>query len=259
MTTIGTTSRMNRIGSDGRILNVPMDHGITLGPTQGLQNIEETIEAVTQNGADSILTQKGLAERVHPHKHGKGYFIHLNGSTTLGPDSNDKRRTGRVKEAIRLGADAVSFHINIGSDYEPNQIEELATITKQAHEYGMPVLAMTYARGPDIDEYDADTLAHAVRVGEEIGADLVKTAYSGDTESYAKVAKAVSIPLLMAGGKPQSDREMLQNVSDAIEAGAAGVSMGRSIFQHESPGAMTAAVSAIVHENASVDEAMRHI
>lgn len=252
----GIAARLERIGTDGRIVNVPMDHGITIGPTKGLVDIETTIDAVTRAGADSILTQKGLAKRVHPNKNGSGYIIHLNASTTLGPDPNDKRLTGTVKEAVRAGADAVSFHMNVGSNSEPRQLEQAAHITEAASEFGMPVLAMTYARGPNIDEMDADNLAHSVRIAEEIGADIAKTAYSGDSESFANVVESTGLPVIMAGGNPLSDREMLENVHGAMESGAAGISMGRSVFQHDDPEAMTRAVSMIVHEELDVEQAM---
>lgn len=252
----GLKARMDRISTDGRMVNIPMDHGITIGATKGLEDIESTIDAVTRGGADSVLTQKGLANRVHPNKNGKGYVIHLNASTTIGPDANDKRLTGTVIEAVRAGADAVSLHLNIGSNHEPRQLEDLAKVTKEAQEFGMPALAMTYARGPDVDEHDEENLAHAVRIAEEVGADIAKTAYSGDAESYENVVDAVDIPVIMAGGDPQSDRQMLQNVRGAIDAGAAGVSMGRSVFQHDNPEAMTTAVSSIVHDNNSVQSAI---
>jgi fructose-bisphosphate aldolase/2-amino-3,7-dideoxy-D-threo-hept-6-ulosonate synthase len=247
---------MERVGTDGRIVIIPMDHGITIGPTRGLVDIESTINAVTRGGDDSVLTQKGPAPRVHPHKNGSGYIVHLNASTLAGPNPNDKRLTGTVKEAVQAGADAGSFHMNIGSDSEPRQIEQAAEITAAASEFGLPVLAMTYARGPDVNEHDPDNLAHAVRLAEETGADIAKTAYSGDSESYERVTEATRLPVIMAGGSPRSDREMLENVRGAIDAGAAGVSMGRSVFQHEDPESMARAVSMIVHEEATVDTAL---
>lgn len=254
--TAGIQARMERIGTDGRFVNIPMDHGITIGPTKGLVDIESTIDAVTRGGADSVLTQKGLAPRVHPNKNGSGYIVHLNASTTAGPDQNDKRLTGTVEEAIRAGADAVSYHMNIGSNSEPRQIEQAAKITEAASAFGLPVLAMTYARGPEVDEHKAENLAHAVRLAEETGADIAKTAYSGDSESYERVVEATSLPVIMAGGSPQNDRAMLENVRGAIDAGAAGVSMGRSVFQHNDPESMAKAVSMIVHDEATVDTAL---
>ncbi|GAB3682290.1 2-amino-3,7-dideoxy-D-threo-hept-6-ulosonate synthase [Salinarchaeum chitinilyticum] len=254
--TTGTTARLSRIGTDGKYLIVPMDHGLTMGAVQGLKDIESTIDAITTGGADAVLTQKGIAPRVHPNKNGAGYIVHLNGSTEIGPDEADKRRTGTVKEAIRAGADAVSFHINVASEYEPAQLTELAELTGEAAEYGIPVLAMAYARGPGVDEHDAEALGHAARLAEETGADVVKTAYSGDSESFQHVIDSTRLPVVIAGGSRGSDRETIEMVRGTVEAGGAGVSMGRSIFQHEDPEAITRAVAAVLHDDASVDEAL---
>jgi fructose-bisphosphate aldolase/2-amino-3,7-dideoxy-D-threo-hept-6-ulosonate synthase len=255
--TPGKTARLDRIGRDGRFVTIPMDHGITLGAVDGLVDIESTIDAVTSNGADAVLTQKGIAPRVHENKNDAGYIVHLNASTSIGPDSNDKRRTGTVEEAVRAGADAVSFHINVGSDHEPDQITELADVVDDARALGMPVLAMAYARGPGVDEHDAESLGHAVRLAEELGADVVKTAYSGDSESFERVTESTSKPVIIAGGSPDGDRATLGNVRGAMDAGAAGVSMGRTVFQHDDPGAMTTAIAAVVHDDATPDEALR--
>jgi fructose-bisphosphate aldolase/2-amino-3,7-dideoxy-D-threo-hept-6-ulosonate synthase len=253
----GTAARLDRIGTDGNYVMVPMDHGITLGAVDGLVDIESTIDAVTRGGADSVLTQKGIAPRVHPNKNGKGYVVHLNASTTIGPHNNDKRLTGTVKEAVRAGADAVSFHINVGSDCERDQLEELSRITDTADEYGLPVLAMAYARGPGIDEHDAESLGHAVRLAEEVGADIVKTAYSDDAESFERVTESTAKPVIIAGGEPEGDRATLQNVRGAMDAGGSGVSMGRTMFQHADPEAFSTAVALVVHDGYSPDEALR--
>jgi len=256
--TAGKAARLDRIGTGGKYLIVPMDHGITLGAVNGLADIESTIGAVTRGGADAVLTQKGIAPRVHEHKHDAGYIVHLNGSTSLGPDENDKRPTGTVEDAIRAGADAVSFHINVGSEYEPEQITQLGEVTSAASEYGMPVLAMTYARGHDVREKGdgfAEDLAHAARLGEELGADLIKTAYSGNPDTFEQVVEATRLPVVIAGGSKGTDTETLSMVRGAIDAGAAGVSMGRSIFQHESPEAVTEAIAAVIHDGVPPEEA----
>ncbi|MFB6105451.1 MAG: 2-amino-3,7-dideoxy-D-threo-hept-6-ulosonate synthase [Halobacteriaceae archaeon] len=255
----GKRARLERIGTDGRYLTVPMDHGLTLGAVRGLRDLESTVDAVTGAGADAVLTQKGVAERVHPNKNGKGYIVHLNGSTTLGPDENDKRRTATVEEAVRCGADAVSFHINVASEYEREQIEDLATVTREATALGVPVLAMAYVRGHDASAEDPEAVGHAVRLAEELGADVVKTGYTGDADSFAHVTGSTRLPVIIAGGKPDTDRETLRAVRGAMDAGGAGVSMGRSIFQHEDPAAMTRAVSAVVHRDAAVDVAMEEL
>ena len=254
---VGTAARLERIGTDGTHVIVPMDHGITLGAVNGLADIESTIDAVTRGGADAVLTQKGIAPRVHDNKNGAGYIVHLNASTSIGPDSNDKRLTGTVEEAVRAGADAVSFHINVGSKFEREQMEDLAKLTDEAARLGMPVLAMAYARGPGVDEHDAESLGHAVRLAEEVGCDVVKTAYSGDAESFERVVESTRLPVVIAGGAPEGDRATLDAVRGAMDAGAAGVSMGRSIFQHDDPEAITRAVTSVVHDGFSSEDALR--
>ncbi len=253
---IGKAARLDRIGRRGRFVTVPMDHGLTLGAVDGLVDIESTIDAVTRGGADAVLTQKGVAPRVHPNRNDAGYVVHLNGSTTIGPDANDKRRTGTVEEAVRVGGDAVSFHVNVGSDHEPDQITELADVAANADRLGMPVLAMAYARGPGVDEHDAESLGHAVRLAEELGADVVKTAYSGDAASFERVTESTRLPVIIAGGSPEGDRASLAAVRGAMDAGAAGVSMGRTIFQHDDPEAFTSAVAAVVHDDLGVEAAL---
>ncbi|WP_459192757.1 2-amino-3,7-dideoxy-D-threo-hept-6-ulosonate synthase [Halosimplex sp. J119] len=257
--TAGKDARLARIGTGGRYLIVPMDHGITLGAVKGLVDLESTVDAITRGGADAVLTQRGVAGRVHPNKNDAGYIVHLNGSTTIGPDESDKRMTGTVEDAVRAGADAVSFHINVGSEHEPDQITKLAEVTSEAERYGLPVLAMAYARGHDVRDDDpelfAEDLSHAVRLAEELGADVVKTAYSGTADTFDRVVDATSLPVVIAGGSKGTDRETLSMVRGAVDAGAAGVSMGRSIFQHDDPEAITRAVAAVLHDDASADEA----
>jgi len=254
--TVGTSARLDRIGTDGRYVVVPMDHGVTLGAVPGLADIESTIDAVTRGGADAVLTQKGIAPRVHDNRNGAGYVVHVNASTVLGPAPNDKRRTATVEEAIRAGADAVSFHLNVGSEYEREQLEDLAALTDEAGRFGIPVLAMAYARGPDVDSTDPEAVGHAVRVAEELGCDLVKTGYTGDAGSFERVIESTRLPVLIAGGEPEGDRATLGAIEGAMAAGAAGVSIGRSIFQHDDPEAIARAVSAVVHDDATPEAAL---
>ncbi|QWC20373.1 2-amino-3,7-dideoxy-D-threo-hept-6-ulosonate synthase [Halorubrum sp. 2020YC2] len=255
--TAGLSARLDRISTNDRYLIVPMDHGITMGAVEGLVDVESTIDGVTSGGADAVLTQRGIAPRVHGNKNGAGYIVHLNGSTTIGPDESDKRVTGTAEDAVRAGADAVSFHINVGSEYEPDQIEELAELTADAERLGLPVLAMAYARGPGVDSTDPESLGHAVRLAEELGADVVKTGYSGDGDSFARVTESTRLPVVIAGGSKGTDRETVEMVRGAMDGDAAGVSMGRSIFQHDDPEGIARAVSAVVHDDASVEEALR--
>ncbi|MGZ0748188.1 MULTISPECIES: 2-amino-3,7-dideoxy-D-threo-hept-6-ulosonate synthase [unclassified Haloparvum] len=255
--TAGLNARLDRISTNDRYLIVPMDHGITMGPVKGLKDIESTIDGVTAGGADAVLTQKGIAPRVHDNKNDAGYIVHANASTTIGPDERDKRVTATAEEAVRAGADAVSFHINSGSNYEPKQIEDLAQLVDDAQRLGLPVLAMSYARGPDVEGDDPEDLGHAVRLAEELGADVVKTGYTGDAASFEHVCESTRLPVVIAGGSKGTDRETVEMVRGAMDGGAAGVSMGRSIFQHDDPEAIATAVSKVVHDDRDVEDALR--
>lgn len=257
MTQTGRDVRLDRLGRDGRSVIVPMDHGVTIGPVSGLVDTESTVAAVAANGADAVVTHRGLIRRTRQAPPALGRIVHLNGATDLGPEPNDKRTVCSVEAAVAAGADAVSFHLNVGSRFEGRQLEELTVATTAAHRLGLPVLTMAYPRGPEADEDDPDDVAHAVRLAAELGADLVKTSYPG--EGFDRAVEAVDVPVLIAGGDPAGDRATLATVEAAMAAGAAGVSVGRSIFQHENPGAMTAAVAAIVHEGATADVAAERL
>ena len=252
----GTAARLYRIGKNNKYVIVPIDHGLTQGAVDGLRDVESTVDAVTRGGVDAILSQKGIAQRVHQNKNDAGYIMHLSGSTDIGPDPADKRLTGTVEEAIKVGADAVSYHINVLSAHEGNQIEALAKVTKDANEFGMPVLVMCYVRGHEEDMKDPRKISHAVRLGEELGGDIIKTVYTGDSKSFESVVTATSKPVVIAGGKKGTDKETIEMVKGAMDAGAAGVSMGRCIFQHKNPESISRAVVEIVHNGASVEKAM---
>jgi fructose-bisphosphate aldolase/2-amino-3,7-dideoxy-D-threo-hept-6-ulosonate synthase len=128
-------------------------------------------------------------------------------------------------------------------------------------EWGMPLLAMMYPRGKKISsEHDVNVVKLAARAGAELGADIVKTNYTGDPDSFKEVVKGCPVPVVIAGGpKMDTDRDVLEMVEGAIEAGGAGTSIGRNIFQHKNPSKMVRAISKIVHENSDADEAMKEL
>lgn len=243
----------------GRMVLVPMDHGISSGPIEGLVDLAETVNRVADGGADAVLMQKGMVR--HGHRgYGKdvGLIIHMSASTSLGPDPNNKVQVCSVEEAMRMGADAVSVHVNVGSATEPAQLQKLGSVAEECERLGMPLLAMMYPRGDKIeDQHMAKYVAHAARAGAELGADIVKTNYTGDKESFRSVTDGCPVPVIIAGGpKAETTEELLGDVRDAVDAGAAGVAIGRNTFQHENPTAMVRALHDIVHRDVSVDEAM---
>ncbi len=261
MTIIGKQIRMERImdRDTQKTIIVPMDHGVSVGPIDGIIDIKETIAKVAEGGAKAIVEHKGLVLAGH-RRRGKdiGLIIHLSGSTSLSPFPHTKTLVCTVEEAIKLGADAVSIHVNIGDHLEREMLNDFGRVSYEAKSWGMPLLAMVYPRGEKIkNEYDVSVVKHAARVGCEMGADIVKVSYTGTPESFREVVEGSTCPVVIAGGpKMNSDKEILEMVRGAMDAGGAGVSIGRNVFQHENPTKMVKAISAIVFENKGVDEAM---
>jgi class I fructose-bisphosphate aldolase len=257
---IGKQIRMERIidRNTKKTVIVPMDHGVSSGPIYGISDMKEAVERVARGGANAIVEHKGMVGAGH-RRSGKdvGLIIHLSASTSLSPHPNTKTLVCTVEEAVRLGADAVSVHVNIGDEMEWQMLTDFGLVSRKAQDWGMPLLAMIYPRGEKItNEYDPKVLKHAARLGVELGADIVKVSYSGTVESFREVVDCCPVPVVIAGGeKMESDRQILEMVKGAMDAGGAGVSIGRNVFQHQDPTRMVGAVSMIVHENASVEEA----
>ena len=261
MSNVGKKIRMERIINrhNGRTIIVPMDHGMTVGPIQGITNMKTAIGQVADGGANAIVEHKGLVEDgLRGSGPDIGLIIHLSASTSLSPYPNAKTLVCSIEEAIKLGADAISIHVNIGDETEREMLKDFGRISSEARNWGMPLLAMVYPRGANIpDEYDVNVIKHAARVGDEMGADIVKVSYPGTPELFHEVVKGVSIPVVIAGGeKMDSDRDILEMVKGSIEAGGSGVSIGRNVFQHAAVTKMVQAISKIIHEDKSVDEAM---
>ncbi len=256
----GKTRRLRRIiRDDSKAFIIAMDHGVTIGPVRGLENVQETVRHVVAGGADAVLVHKGIAK--HLDTNGTGLIIHVSASTKLGSKPNLKVGVCTLEEAIRLGADAVSAHINVGAEEEGEMLEFLGKLSEESDSFGIPLLAMMYPRGPSIkDENEFEVVSHAARIGAELGADLVKTVYTGDVESFRRVVRGCPVPIVVAGGaRMNTDLEVLELAEDSIRAGAAGLSFGRNVFQHEKPEAMSRALCAIVHESAGAQDAMNSL
>ncbi len=260
---IGKKIRIERIinRESGNTVIVPMDHGVSMGPIKGLEDMPKIINAVAEGGANAVVLHKGIVPFGH-RGYGKdiGLIVHLSGSTTLSPDPNEKVLVCTVEEAIKLGADAVSIHINVGSKTEAEQLKALGYISRICMEWGMPLLAMMYPRGEGINQFDEKAVALAARVGAELGADIVKTNFTGDVESFKRVTKGCPVPVVVAGGpKMKSEFDLLKMVEMAMEGGARGVAIGRNVFQAEDPTKMTKAIAMIVHENKTAEEALEFL
>lgn len=261
---IGKQIRMERIfnRNTGKTVIVPMDHGTTMGPIEGLRDMKTTIDHMVNGGANAILIHKGIVRAGHRGSgQDVGLIIHLNASTSLSPDPDTKTLVCTVEEAIQLGADGVSVHINLGADGEDRMLRDLGYVAESCREWNMPLLAMMYTRGPKIkDQFEPKMVAHAARVGAELGADAVKCVYTGDPDSFAGVVNGCPVPVVIAGGeKLDTDEDILQMAEDAVKAGAAGLSIGRNVFQHKEPARIVRALNRLVHEGIAVKEAKKII
>jgi fructose-bisphosphate aldolase/2-amino-3,7-dideoxy-D-threo-hept-6-ulosonate synthase len=256
---IGKEIRLERIidRNTKRCVIIPMDHGFTLGQIDGLTDMAQIISEVSEGGANAIVLHKGMVKTGH-RKHGKdiGLIVHLSASTSMNPDPNDKVLVCTVEEAIALGADAVSIHINLGAPNESRMLEAAGVISKECIRWGMPLLIMIYPRGKDISSTSPISVGHCVRVAEELGADLIKTNYTGDVESFRRITQACSVPVLIAGGEKGGDLETLNTIRDAISAGAAGVAMGRNAFQRQDPKRFVHSICNVVHYGVEPEKAL---
>lgn len=258
---IGKAIRTERIinRETGSTVIIPMDHGVSVGPIAGLEDMRTTIDRVVNGGANAILMHKGIVRAGHRGS-GKdvGLIVHLSASTSLAPDPNSKVEVCGVEEALRLGADAVSIHVNLGASTESDMLRHFGRVSEECQHWGLPLVAMVYVRGEKIkDEYDVKVVKHAARVAAELGADIVKVNYTGSPDTFCEVTRGCPVPVVIAGGpKLESDRDILEMVAGAMSAGGKGASIGRNAFQHRDPTKMVRAIASIVHEGASVTEAL---
>jgi len=243
----------------GRAVLVALDHGVTGGPIPGLEVPWKILRAVADGGAQGVIVHRGVAiseseglEATLP------WILHLSGSTALSLDPDHKVLVASVEEAVRLGADAVSVHVNLGVPRDGEMLRDLGEVAGRCQQWGMPLLAMTYVRWARAQPGSpASAIKHAARLAAELGADLVKVSYPGSREAMLEVVHGCFVPVLIAGGeRDRSDRRVLEMVESAVACGAAGVCIGRNVFQHPAPHLFLRALAKIVHDGVSVEAAI---
>ena len=244
--------RLQRLLPNGRGLWIPMDHGLSGYPENGLDRMDSVIDSVIAGGADAIVCQKGVVSHQSARTGWDGFVCHVSASTAHGGEnSQSKVKISSASEALSRGAMGVSGQINLGDENEPEMILDMGELTTEAHELGIPVLGMVYPRGPNLVTLPNDTtggVAHAARVAYEMGCHAVKVPWTGNAESFRKVCNAVPIPVLIAGGPSGgSFDETLEIVRYAMSAGGAGVCMGRQVFGAKDPAACVRALRIIIH------------
>jgi len=237
--------------NNGRGVMLAVDHGYFLGPTEKLEVPKRTIAPLLQY-CDSLMVTRGVVRSsVNPNYPVPIVLRVSGGSSIIGEDLSNEEITTSIKDAIRINATAVTMSIFVGAKYEHKSLVSLGKLVNEAEEYGLPVLAVT-AVGKELAKRDARYLSLSCRIAAEFGAHMVKTYYC---DNFQKVVNSCPVPIIVAGGPKLPERDALALTYNSIKAGAAGVDMGRNIWQSQYPVAMIRAVRAIVHSNYKLEQA----
>jgi putative autoinducer-2 (AI-2) aldolase len=249
----GMANRLSRLMPGGKCFFMPIDHGYFQGPTRGLEKPGETVKPLLPY-VDALFCTRGVLRSVIDPSGSKPIVLRVSGGASMvGKDLANEEITTSVEEIIRVNAAAVGVSVFIGSEYEKETLGNLASLVNACEGYGIPVMAIT-AVGREMDKRESRYLALACRIVAELGAKVVKTYWC--EEHFDKVVNGCPVPVIMAGGpKCETELEVLEFVHDGISKGAVGINLGRNVWQSPHPVAMARALRAIVHDNASVQQA----
>lgn len=234
----------------GRAVILTLDHGVSDGMVQGLPKIPELLELARDKGVQAVVLNKGMA-RVYGSSLAPSMqlAIQLSGGTRHGLPPYGKTLVCSVPEALRVGGDAVCLQVNIGNDLEDRMLSDFGMAAEEAHQLGVPVIAMLYARGGQIvNERDSSLIAHCIRLGGELGADVICVPYPGASEVFSQAVAASPAPVLVVSGPNSADfNGFLSMVRSALEAGAAGVAVGRTVLLQPKPTKALSELLTVVH------------
>lgn len=253
-----TTRRWNRIfRRDGRALVVATDHGMISGPDRGIEQIETTLREIVAGGADAVMASYGTATRFARLLAPVGLVLRIDGAgTVLGSMDGPGAQFYTVEDALRLGADALCVTAFPGSAVEEPTLEVLARVAREAHAWGIPIMAEMVPGGFDSppELRTVESVSISARVAAELGADWVKVPY---VRGFERVVEQCYVPVVIMGG-PQKDTplEMLETIRAAVDAGGVGGTIGRNVWQSGNARRMAQAIAAIIHDDASVDAAL---
>lgn len=249
----GKKNRLSQvIPADGKCYFLPIDHGYFQGPTRKLEKPGELIQPLLPY-CDALFLTRGVLRACVDPQESKPIILRVSGgNSVIGDDLSNEEVTTSVKEVLRLNASAVGISVYVGSKYEHQTLMALSNLVNECEEYGIPVMAVT-AVGRELEKRDARYLSLASRICAELGASVVKTYWC---EEFDKVTNSCPVPVVIAGGpKCETEREVFAFVHDGMQKGAIGVNLGRNVWQHEHPVAIMKALRAVIHENASVNDA----
>ncbi len=250
----GMQNRLARIfrPASGRTVMLAIDHGYFQGPTTGLERVDINIVPILPH-CDALMLTRGILRTTIPSTFGHGTVLRASGGPSILKELSNEQIAVDIEDACRLNVAALAVQVFIGSEYEAQSIHNMTRLVDLGNRYGIPVLAVT-AVGKDMVR-DAKYFRLACRICAELGAHVVKTYYV--PEDFETVTASCPVPLVMAGGKKLPELDALTMAWNAVEQGAAGVDMGRNIFQSDAPAAMIQAVRKVVHEKMDPAEALQ--
>jgi putative autoinducer-2 (AI-2) aldolase len=248
----GMKNRLARIfrPESGRTVMLAIDHGYFQGPTTGLERVDLSIVPIAP-AADALMLTRGMLRSTIPATHQGGIVMRASGGPSILKDLSDERIAVDVEDAVRMGVHALAVQVFIGGEHETRSVENMTRLVDAGYRFGIPVLGVT-AVGKELVR-DERYLGLATRICAELGAQFVKTYYCA--EGFGRVTAGCPVPIVMAGGKKLPERDALEMAYRAVQEGAAGVDMGRNIFQSRAPAAMMRAVANVVHDDAHPDDA----
>jgi putative autoinducer-2 (AI-2) aldolase len=248
----GMKNRLSNIfdPKTGRTVMLAVDHGYFMGPTSGLERIDITIVPLLPY-ADTLMCTRGILRSTIPPTFNKGVVLRSSGGPSILKELSNEEIAVDIEDAIRLNVSAMAVQVFVGGQFETKSINNLTRLVDLGNRYGMPILGVT-AVGKDMVR-DAKYMRLATRICAELGATYVKTYYV--PEDFDTVTASCPVPIVIAGGKKLPESDALILAYNAIQQGAAGVDMGRNIFQSDNPVAMIQAVRKVVHENMKPGEA----
>jgi putative autoinducer-2 (AI-2) aldolase len=248
----GLKNRLSRIikPKTGHTVMLAVDHGYFMGPTTGLDDFKAMVDPLLPYADTLMLTRGALRNYVDPNVDTPIVLRVSGGTSIIGKELLHEGIIASMEDAVRLNVAGVAFSIMVGAEFERDTLLAFTQVIDNAVEYGIPVIAVT-AVGKEMVR-DARYMSLASRMAAELGANIVKTYF---VEGFERVVDTCPVPIVIAGGKKQPEKDALKMAYDAIHAGAVGVDMGRNIFQSEDPVAMIQAVRAVVHEKATAKEA----
>ncbi|MFC2125431.1 3-hydroxy-5-phosphonooxypentane-2,4-dione thiolase [Bacteroidota bacterium] len=249
----GMKNRLSNIFNPetGRTVMLAVDHGYFLGPTSGLERVDVKIVPLLPY-ADTLMCTRGILRSSIPPTFNKGVVLRASGGPSILKELSNEKIAVDIDDAIRLNVAALAVQVYVGGEFETQSINNMTRLVDMGNRYGIPVLGVT-AVGKEMVR-DAKYMRLATRMCAELGATYVKTYFV--EEGFETVTAACPVPIVIAGGKKLPELDALKMARNAIQQGAAGVDMGRNIFQSDAPEAMIQAVRKVVHENMKPEDAL---